>query len=128
MTEEEPEVSVTVTVFSQEELAKMTLNFDESQKIACGGQAVIFKGLLHQTEVAVKRFTASSPNGPHAILTELDVMKKCVFGFIFLFSFVSFFPSLAVIDILVGTSTSTSCPWWATPTCTVSTRAWCTRL
>ena len=76
VTEEEPEVSVTVTMFSQEELAKMTLNFAETQKIASGGQAVIFKGLLNRTEVAVKRFTASSPQGPHAILAELDVMKK----------------------------------------------------
>lgn len=67
---------MTVTMFSQKEISQLTNSFSAESKIAEGGQAEIFKGVWNNADVIVKRFSVSSHQGLHALITELDIMKK----------------------------------------------------
>jgi len=75
-TEEAPEVSFTVASFTAGDVAQMTENFSPSRKIGEGGQAQVFRGVHAGSDVAVKKFDASSPQELHALLVELEAMKK----------------------------------------------------
>ena len=56
------------------EIEEATQGFDESLKIGQGGYGSIYKGLLRQTEVAIKRLQSQGSQGP----LEFQ-MEVCIF-------------------------------------------------
>lgn len=60
--------------FSLSEIAEATQSFTESMKIGGGGYGSIYKGHLHQTEVAIKRLHSHCRLGASEFR-----MKVCVF-------------------------------------------------
>ncbi|KAH7577941.1 hypothetical protein JRO89_XS01G0318700 [Xanthoceras sorbifolium] len=63
-------------VFSLSEIHEATCNFDSSLKIAEQEYGSIYKGLLHQTPVAIKVLNLDSLQGPSGFQQEVIVMNK----------------------------------------------------
>ncbi|MED6223053.1 hypothetical protein PIB30_070265 [Stylosanthes scabra] len=62
--------------FSFAEIQEATNNFSPSQKIGEGGYGSIYKGILRQTEVAVKMLSPDSRQGPKEFQQEVEVLSK----------------------------------------------------
>ncbi|XP_073260595.1 U-box domain-containing protein 33 isoform X1 [Populus alba] len=62
--------------FSFSEIEEATHHFDPSCKIGEGGYGNIYKGVLRQTQVAVKRLHSSSRQGPAEFQQEVNVLSK----------------------------------------------------
>ncbi|KAL1328974.1 U-box domain-containing protein 33 isoform X1 [Arachis ipaensis] len=62
--------------FSFAEIKEATNNFSPSQKIGEGGYGSIYKGILRQTEVAVKMLSPDSKQGPKEFQQEVEVLSK----------------------------------------------------
>ncbi|KAM4105200.1 hypothetical protein ACJW30_06G214500 [Castanea mollissima] len=58
------------------EIEEATQNFDESLKIGQGGYGNIYKGLLRQTEVAIKRLQSQGSQGPSEFQMEVRVLSQ----------------------------------------------------
>ncbi|KAL0002468.1 hypothetical protein SO802_016249 [Lithocarpus litseifolius] len=58
------------------EIEEATQNFDESLKIGQGGYGSIYKGLLRQTEVAIKRLQSQGSQGPSEFQMEVRVLSQ----------------------------------------------------
>lgn len=72
--------------FSLTEIEEATQNFDESLKIGQGGYGSIYKGLLRQTEVAIKRLQSQGSQGPLEFQMEVCIfISKSLFIFLFYF-------------------------------------------
>lgn len=67
--------------FSLSEIEEATQSFDESLKIGQGGYGNIYKGLLHQTEVAIKTLQPNSSQGTSEFEMEVGVyiLLKIIF-------------------------------------------------
>ncbi|KAL9228917.1 hypothetical protein vseg_004446 [Gypsophila vaccaria] len=75
----EPSSSHIPVFFSElsfSELEEATNNFDPSLKIGEGGYGDIYKGVLRQTEVAIKILNPNSRQGPREFDQEVDVLSK----------------------------------------------------
>ncbi|KAK4849012.1 hypothetical protein QYF36_019742 [Acer negundo] len=62
--------------FSFSEVEEATRNFDPSLKIGEGGYGSIYKGLLCNTQVAIKMLHSHSLQGPSEYQQEVDVLSK----------------------------------------------------
>ncbi|EYU44220.1 hypothetical protein MIMGU_mgv1a003782mg [Erythranthe guttata] len=64
--------------FSLEEIKAATGNFDENFVIGKGGFGNVYKGFIDNaaTTVAIKRLNASSNQGVHEFLTEIEMLSK----------------------------------------------------
>lgn len=62
--------------FSFSEIEEATNNFDPSLKIGEGGYGSIYKGVLRNTQVAIKMLHAHSMQGPSEFQQEVDVLSK----------------------------------------------------
>ncbi|KAB1214366.1 U-box domain-containing protein 33 [Morella rubra] len=62
--------------FSLSEIEEATQSFDESLKIGQGGYGNIYKGLLHQTEVAIKTLQPNSSQGTSEFQMEVHVLSQ----------------------------------------------------
>nr|ABK95716.1 unknown [Populus trichocarpa] len=62
--------------FSLSEIEEATQHFDPSLKIGEGGYGSIYKGVLRQTQVAVKMLHSNSLQGPAEFQQEVDVLSK----------------------------------------------------
>ncbi|KAG6786779.1 hypothetical protein POTOM_008395 [Populus tomentosa] len=62
--------------FSVSEIEEATQHFDPSLKIGEGGYGSIYKGVLRQTQVAVKMLHSNSLQGPAEFQQEVDVLSK----------------------------------------------------
>uniref|UniRef100_A0A2N9GHP0 RING-type E3 ubiquitin transferase n=1 Tax=Fagus sylvatica TaxID=28930 RepID=A0A2N9GHP0_FAGSY len=58
------------------EIEEATQGFDESLKIGQGGYGSIYKGLLRQTEVAIKRLQSQGSQGPLEFQMEVRVLSQ----------------------------------------------------
>ncbi|KAM3698764.1 hypothetical protein ACJW31_06G211500 [Castanea mollissima] len=58
------------------EIEEATQNFDESLKIGQGGYGNIYRGLLRQTEVAIKRLQSQGSQGPSEFQMEVRVLSQ----------------------------------------------------
>ncbi|KAG6748109.1 hypothetical protein POTOM_048010 [Populus tomentosa] len=62
--------------FSFSEIEEATHHFDPSRKIGEGGYGNIYKGVLRQTQVAVKMLHSNSRQGPAEFQQEVNVLSK----------------------------------------------------
>eukprot|EP00258_Populus_trichocarpa_P024766 XP_024440785.1 U-box domain-containing protein 33 isoform X4 [Populus trichocarpa] len=62
--------------FSFSEIEEATHHFDPSRKIGEGGYGNIYKGVLRQTQVAVKMLDSNSMQGPAEFQQEVNVLSK----------------------------------------------------
>ncbi|GLJ22409.1 hypothetical protein SUGI_0421850 [Cryptomeria japonica] len=64
-------------VFSLEELAESTQNFDESKKLGVGGFGAVYKGTTREgKEIAVKKLSARSTQGKEEFMNEVKLMAN----------------------------------------------------
>ncbi|CAK9165527.1 unnamed protein product [Ilex paraguariensis] len=62
--------------FSFSEIEEATRNFDPSLKIGEGGYGNIYKGLLRQTQVAIKMLHSYSQQGPSEFQQEVNILSR----------------------------------------------------
>uniref|UniRef100_A0A2N9ECZ7 RING-type E3 ubiquitin transferase n=1 Tax=Fagus sylvatica TaxID=28930 RepID=A0A2N9ECZ7_FAGSY len=62
--------------FLLSEIEEATQGFHESLKIGQGGFGIIYKGLLRQTEVAIKRLQSQGSQGPSEFQMEVRVLSQ----------------------------------------------------
>ncbi|XP_059075948.1 cysteine-rich receptor-like protein kinase 25 [Cryptomeria japonica] len=64
-------------VFSLEELAESTQNFDENKKLGVGGFGVVYKGTSRDgKEIAVKKLSARSTQGKKELMNEVKLLAN----------------------------------------------------
>ena len=69
------EASTQMLEFLLSEIEEATQVFDESLIIGRGGYGNVYKGLLHQTEVAIKKLKSNGSQGPSEFEMEVRVFK-----------------------------------------------------
>ena len=67
------EASTQMLEFLLSEIEEATQVFDESLIIGRGGYGNVYKGLLHQTEVAIKKLKSNGSQGPSEFEMEVRV-------------------------------------------------------
>ncbi|XP_078165559.1 uncharacterized protein LOC144560268 [Carex rostrata] len=64
------------TEYSSSDLRDATNNFDESFKLGEGGFGIVYKGVLHNTNIAIKIMKETSSEGAKEFHQEIEILSK----------------------------------------------------